>query len=161
MPDWQGGRSDYPQEQGRRAYQRLPFRQEGTEIAHYSTLFGAVEGGICLPGRFGFSDIAGVEADLVGPSCMTQINPLTGAVIQSTQVQPRQSAEKDRQIRRMQNLGKNTSLQGDRLEHEVESADALHRPDDGQGSHQEQRQQQHPQGKPSRDEGPPHIDLTA
>ena len=67
---------------------------------------------------------------------MTQINPFTGAIIQSGQVQPKQSAEKDRQIRRLQNLGKNAALQGDHLEHQVESSDALHSTDDrGAGRH--------------------------
>jgi hypothetical protein len=92
---------------------------------------------------------------------MTQINPLTGAIIQSTQVQPRQNADKDRQIRRTQNLGKNTALQGDRLEHEVESSDALHKPDDGHDSGRQRQKQQHQRSESSEDDGPPHIDLTA
>lgn len=90
---------------------------------------------------------------------MTQINPFTGAIVQSMQVQPRQSAEKDRQIRRMQNLVKNAALQGDHLEHQVESTDALHATNDGQDSHPEQQKNPHPQ-HPKKDE-PPHIDLTA
>ncbi|HEX2973149.1 MAG TPA: hypothetical protein VHP11_12505 [Tepidisphaeraceae bacterium] len=90
---------------------------------------------------------------------MTQINPFTGSLIQSMQVQPRQSAEKDRQIRRMQNLSKNAALQGDQLEHQVESSDALHATNDGNASHQQPEQdRQHHQ--PAEDK-PPHIDLTA
>lgn len=97
---------------------------------------------------------------------MTQINPLTGSVIQSAQVQARQSAEKDRQIRRVQNLGKNTALQGDRLEHQVESTDPHLTIQDNNDSARQQRQpprKREGQGgddqKP--DEEPPHIDLKA
>lgn len=90
---------------------------------------------------------------------MTQINPFTGAIVQSMQVQPRLSAEKDRQIRRMQNLTKNAALQGDRLEHQVESADALHPADDGQDS--QLGHQKNPQQHPPKQDEPPHIDFTA
>jgi hypothetical protein len=95
---------------------------------------------------------------------MTQINPLTGSVIQSTQVQPRQSADKDRQIRRLQNLGKNAALQGDRLEHQVESTDAQQVIQDSQDS---SRQQRRPPRKPrptegaDEQDGQTHMDLKA
>lgn len=96
---------------------------------------------------------------------MTQINPFTGAIIQGMQVQPRQSAEKDRQIRRVQNLSKNSALQGDQLEHQVESADAPHAVNDGQEhaynpQRRAHREQSDPQSSDD-DGGMPRVDVTA
>jgi hypothetical protein len=104
---------------------------------------------------------------------MSQINPFTGAIVQGMQVQPRQSAEKDRQIRRTQNLSKNSALQGDELEHQVESADAPQAVSDGQDNahgrmgqgfnnpqRRTPRRQQNP--KPDvEDGGTGHVDVTA
>ncbi len=95
---------------------------------------------------------------------MTQINPFTGAIIQGSQLPGRQIADNDRQIRRAQNLAKNSALQGDQLEHEVESSDALHATNDSRDSYREHRRSgnPHPKSKeqtPTDDE--PHIDLTA
>jgi hypothetical protein len=95
---------------------------------------------------------------------MSQINPFTGAIIQSTQVQQTKSAAQDKHIRRVQNLGKDTALQGDQLEHQVESPDALHSANDRGDSYQPQRQPQHRQQGPptdSGDEPQKNIDLTA
>jgi hypothetical protein len=95
---------------------------------------------------------------------MSQINPFTGAIIQSTQVQQTKSTAQDKHIRRVQNLGKNSALAGDELEHQVESSDALHPANDRGDSYQPQRQPQHPkkQSSPNPDEDPPkNIDLTA
>src|SRR6266566_9576094 len=71
---------------------------------------------------------------------MSQINPFTGAIIQSTQVQKTKSSAQDKHIRRVQNLGKNSGLAGDELEHQVESPDALHPSGDRNDSYQPQRQ---------------------
>jgi hypothetical protein len=95
---------------------------------------------------------------------MTQINPFTGAIVQGTQVQQRQGAEKERHIRRLQNLGKNAALQGDRLEHQVESADALPAINDqGTSNNPRRRSPQRPATpkKPGPNDEPEHIDLTA
>ena len=93
---------------------------------------------------------------------MSQINPFTGAIIQSTQAQQTKSAAQDKHIRRVQNLGKNAGLTGDQLEHQVESTDALH-PASDRDSYQPQRQpphKQHPKEQ-DKDEPPKNIDLTA
>ena len=96
---------------------------------------------------------------------MSQINPFTGAIIQGSLVPPRQSAEKDRQIRRGQNLTKNSALQGDQLEHQVESADAPHAVNDGQDHtyHPNRRPPRpHTPPKPNDEQEPPaHVDVTA
>lgn len=91
---------------------------------------------------------------------MTQINPFTGAIIQGGQIQPLQRAEKDRQIRRMQNLGKNSALQGDRLEHQVESSDAIHAAADGADSQRQGKGEQQ-RSRHQEEQEPPHLDLTA
>ena len=56
---------------------------------------------------------------------MTEINPFTGSILQSPIVQRQQAAEKDRQTRKAADAEKNDALAGDRLEHEVESSEAL------------------------------------
>lgn len=89
---------------------------------------------------------------------MTQINPFTGAVIQSGQVSANQNASRQRQIRRLQNLSKNTALRGDDLEHQVESSDALHGAHNEE-SYQPRREQPQRPSNPSGQEE--HIDLTA
>ena len=94
---------------------------------------------------------------------MSQINPFTGAIIQSTQVQQTKSSAQDKHIRRVQNLSKNAGLTGDTLEHQVESTDALHPTGDRSDSYQPQRRPPHkekPQ-KQNEDEPPKNIDLTA
>ena len=73
---------------------------------------------------------------------MSQINALTGAIAQGTQIKQTQSASRDRQIRRTQNLGKNSALTGDELEHQVESSDALHGINDRNDSYQPQKRRQ-------------------
>ena len=97
---------------------------------------------------------------------MSQINPFTGAIIQGMQVPPRNSAEKDRQIRRVQNLSKNSALQGDQLEHQVESADAPHAVNDGQEhTYNPQRRSprpQRPNSQGNKEDGEtPRVDVTA
>lgn len=88
---------------------------------------------------------------------MTQINPFTGAIVMGTAVQQRHGVEKERQLRRLQNLSKNTALQGEDLEHQVENTDTVHPSNDGQGSNP----QQHPEQQKSDGDQPPHIDLKA
>ncbi len=93
---------------------------------------------------------------------MTQINPFTGAIIQAGQLQPpQQSAAKDRQIRRAQNLARNSALQGDQLEHQVESTQAVEPASDGRGSNQPRTPAKHAMpGKPDDGEDE-HVDLRA
>ena len=90
---------------------------------------------------------------------MTQINPFTGAIVMGTTVQQRQGVEKERQLRRLQNLSKNTALQGEDLDHQVENTDTVHPSNDGQGG-QGSNPQQHP-GQQKPDDEQPHIDLKA
>ena len=93
---------------------------------------------------------------------MSQINPFTGAIIQSTQVQQTKSTSHDKHIRRVQNLNKNSGLTGDQLEHQVESTDALH-PAADRDSYQPQQKPPHKQKPRQQDESDPpkNVDLTA
>ena len=98
---------------------------------------------------------------------MTQINPFTGAVAQSPQVQRAQAAEKDRALRRTQDAAKATALATDQFEHQVESADALAAIHDDQSEHPRQRKPRKPKPKPKPTTGdtvddgePPRLDIT-
>jgi hypothetical protein len=92
---------------------------------------------------------------------MTQINPLTGSILQSTQVQRQQSTEKSAQVRRQQNDQKATGLRGDEFDHQVESADAV-APIHEEQKQSSQKKRQGPHQKPQQPgEDPDHLDLTA
>src|SRR3954469_550723 len=56
---------------------------------------------------------------------MSQINPFTGSVLQAPQVQRQQATDKDRQLRRAIDQQKDAALQGEQMEHQVESAEEL------------------------------------
>jgi len=96
---------------------------------------------------------------------MSQINPFTGSILQAPQVQRQQSVEKGRQVRRTQGLAKNSALQSDKLEHQVESSEEL---SPIHGEQKQERKFKRPRHKPSAEQKPdetdgeePHIDLTA
>jgi len=97
---------------------------------------------------------------------MTQINPFTGAVAQSPQVQRAQAAEKDRHVRRTQDAAKATALSTDQFEHQVESADALGAIHDDQSEHPpKQRKSKKPKpqnngGVVTDDVETPRLDIT-
>src|SRR5947208_8285927 len=97
---------------------------------------------------------------------MDQINPFAGSILQSTQVQHQQSADKSRQIRRHQTLGKNVAAPTDEFEHTVESIEALapiH--EEGSQDHPQRKRPkqtpQAPQEENATDDQDPHLDLTA
>ena len=98
---------------------------------------------------------------------MSQINPFTGAVAQSPQVQRAQAAEKDRALRRTQDAAKASAVATDQFEHQVESADALAPIHDDQSVHPpKQRKSKKPAPKPSSNDDaddagePPRLDIT-
>jgi hypothetical protein len=95
---------------------------------------------------------------------MTQINPFTGSILQSPTVQRQQSAEKDRQVRRTQDMEKNAALPGDHLEHQVESSDALSPIHDEDSPDPRKRKRPGHGNKASTKndpQDPSHLDLTA
>lgn len=92
---------------------------------------------------------------------MTQINPLTGSILQSSQVQRQAATEKSAQVRRQQSEQKVAGAHGDEFEHQVESSDAVtpvH--EEHKQNSQKKRQGPHQNPKPSDDDAD-HLDLTA
>jgi hypothetical protein len=96
---------------------------------------------------------------------MSILNPLAGTVAGQQLTQASLEAEKVRQVRRAQNVRKNVAAANDRLEHEVESSDAI-KPveqdghpsaDPRQSKGQAKRQRTDADGEDEND--PPHIDL--
>jgi hypothetical protein len=92
---------------------------------------------------------------------MTDFNPLAGSILGSAQAQQQMDVEKQRQVRRSQVLRKNTAAEGDRLEHQVESAEEVppvnHDPDQ-YPPHDRKRDRR---SNRDQDEDRPHIDLKA
>ena len=98
---------------------------------------------------------------------MTQLNPFTGAVAQSPQVQRAQAAEKDRHVRRASDAAKATALSTDQFEHQVEAAEALIPIHDGDPQHpSKQRKPAKPKPGPAveshqtSDQPTPRLDIT-
>ena len=92
---------------------------------------------------------------------MTELNPLSGAILQSLQSQRQQGIEKERQVRRAQILSKDVAAQDDRFEHQVESADELPHVNDEERQQQENAKRQPRQKSHDADEEEPRIDLKA
>ena len=97
---------------------------------------------------------------------MTYFNPLIAPVAGSQGAQ-RAAADKERQVARAQALTKNAAAEGDRFEHQVESADALKPAGDdasnGGQPRQQQKRKEDGQGQPAAEPPgePPHLDVTA
>ena len=94
---------------------------------------------------------------------MSQINPFTGSVLQAPQVQRSQATDRDRQLRRAADLSKNAALQGEQLQHEVESSEAIAPAHEDHGKNPKQRKKPDPQqsAADNDDAGDDHLDLTA
>ena len=86
---------------------------------------------------------------------MSQINPFTW-VAQQGQVQQKQTVAKSRQVRRAQNVAKNAALNGDELEHQVESPDGIRRAEDHDPNLPERRRTRH-----HKDDEQPKLDIRA
>ena len=96
---------------------------------------------------------------------MTYLNPLIAPIVQGPQAQKAAAADKERQVARAQALSKNSAVEGDRFEHQVESAEALPRvgddPSKGGQPNQQQRTPSEPKGEPGdADAGTNHLDIT-
>jgi hypothetical protein len=97
---------------------------------------------------------------------MSFLNPLAGTVAGQQLTQASLETEKVRQVRKAQTASKNIAAESDRLEHEVESSDAI-KPVDPNGHQSDPRQQQQQKhdskgrANPNEESEPPHIDLRA
>src|SRR5690348_4516795 len=99
-----------------------------------------------------------------GGRSMSQINPFTGSVLQAPQVQRQQATDKDRQLRRAADQQKNAALQGEQLEHQVESAEELpeiHDQDTPDPRKRKKRSQGHDEDQKDTGADEQHIDVTA
>lgn len=97
------------------------------------------------------------------PVGMTYFNPISGSLIPGATAQRVAGDDKERQIARSQALSKNSAAEGDRFEHQVESADALSPVGDdaGRGGHSQQQQQRRPrqQAAESQNDDAPRLDV--
>jgi hypothetical protein len=90
---------------------------------------------------------------------VSQINPFTGSILQATNVQRTQAAEKDRAIQKARDRQKNSALGREQLEHQVESSEAVTRANEDEDT-QDPRKRKQKKGKGS-DSPKPQIDLRA
>ena len=91
---------------------------------------------------------------------MSQINPFTGSILQATNVQRTQAAEKDRAIQKARDRQKNSGLGRELLEHQVESSEAITRANEDEDT-QDPRKRKQKKGQKGSDPAKPHIDLRA
>jgi hypothetical protein len=93
---------------------------------------------------------------------MSQINPFVSSILQTPLAQRQQSAAKDREIRKAQDLEKDTALTDDQLEHQVESSEELTPMQEKERQERRFKRSHHKADHPFEedDEADPHLDLT-
>jgi hypothetical protein len=96
---------------------------------------------------------------------MSQLNPFTGSILQTSQAQLTQQTERASQVRQQQATKKNsaTPAQGDVFEHQVESADEVAAIHDEEKDHTKKQKnpKRHPQDEDDDADGESHLDLKA
>jgi hypothetical protein len=93
---------------------------------------------------------------------MSQLNPLTGSIMQAPQVQRDLAADKSRQLRQAQELRKNGAAQEDQEEPHVESAEELEPISDRHtGSHPRRKNKPQHKSDASAPDDAPGLDLKA
>jgi hypothetical protein len=95
---------------------------------------------------------------------MDIVNPLAGAILQSTQVQRQIGADKQRQIRRAQVVSRDAGASGEQPEHQVESTEGPAPIHDEDPRPQQRRRRRPLPGGSNVAEGTddqPHLDVTA
>lgn len=93
---------------------------------------------------------------------MSQLNPLTGSIMQAPQVQRDLAADKSRQLRQAQEVRKNGSDQEDQDEPHVESAEQLEPISDRHSDTHPRRQSKPPhKSNPSGQDDAAGLDLKA
>lgn len=94
---------------------------------------------------------------------MMQINYLSGALLQSTQLQLQQASEKSQQARKVQEQAKNIAARDDELEHQVENSEELTEIHEQgrQKDDQRKRRQQKQEEEETDEDSEPGLDLTA
>jgi len=92
---------------------------------------------------------------------MAQINPFTGSILQATNVQRTQAADKDRALQKVRDKQKNSGLGREALEHQVESAEALTRSNEDEDTADPRQRKQKKRDAKSSEAPKPQIDLRA
>src|SRR5436305_7849944 len=89
------------------------------------------------PQNFRSINVHGGSSPLDGDA-MSAVVRLAGAILESVQTQRQMATEKERQVRHEQDLEKDIAAEDDRFEHQVESAEIVTDPDEGQQRHDKQ-----------------------
>jgi hypothetical protein len=92
---------------------------------------------------------------------MSQLNPLTGSIVQAPQVQRNLAAEKSRQIRQAQELRRGGAAQDDHDEPQVASAEELDPISDHRGDNPRREPKTPHKNHPTNSENTEGLDLTA
>lgn len=95
---------------------------------------------------------------------MSQINPFQNSILQAPMVQHEQSAEKVREVRRAAERTKNSALDEDQLEHQVESSEELapvHEDQQHERRFKQSRHRDHKEDDSEDGDSPSHIDVKA
>ena len=95
---------------------------------------------------------------------MTQMNPVTGSILQTSMVQKQQTGDKARQLHHAHELRKNVAAREDESEPQVENPEELSAIDaDHSNPRNPKKEGRKSKSKPekSEDEEKPHIDMTA
>ncbi len=95
---------------------------------------------------------------------MSQMNPVTGSILQTSVVQKQQSGDKARQLHHAQQLRKNVAAREDGSEDQVENTEEPAAMDDDHSNPKNpKKENRKSKGKAedSQDEENPHLDLTA
>lgn len=95
---------------------------------------------------------------------MSQINPFAGSILQTSQVQRQQATEKDHQARHVRDLAKNSALAEEKLQSEVESSEEVtpvHEEEKRERRFKRGKHTHHDAADNEKDDGTPHLDLTA
>jgi hypothetical protein len=92
---------------------------------------------------------------------MTDFNPLSGAILGSAEIQQQLGVDKQRQLRRAQEVKKNAAARDDQYEHPVESSEELHPVDDGGRDHPEHGRRDQRRPSTGKEDEQHHIDVKA
>jgi hypothetical protein len=96
--------------------------------------------------------------------CVSQINPFAGSILQSTNVQRTQAAEKDRALQKARDKQKNSAGGTDLFEHTVESSEAIPPSHDDEDTQDPRKRKQKKRGgfqQKNQEGDKPRLDLRA
>ncbi|HMB95189.1 MAG TPA: hypothetical protein VKK61_04045 [Tepidisphaeraceae bacterium] len=94
---------------------------------------------------------------------MSQINPFVSSILQTPLAQRQQSDDRDRQVRKANDLEKDAALTDDQLEHQVESSEEVTPIKEQEKQERRFKRYKHDHSSDDEEESgeDPHLDLTA